>query len=94
MKKFGASVSMLVLLAACAAPQPPKVNVPAQFIMAPDEMATVDMAGGVWPSATWWTSFENSELSALIDTAAANNRNLKAAAARILQAEAQAKSAG
>ena len=48
----------------------------------------------VWPSGEWWQGFDNAELSSLIAKAAESNRNLKAAVARILQAEAQAKISG
>lgn len=42
------------------------------------------------PKQNWWTEFDNSELNELIDTALANNYDLRAAVARIEQAEKQA----
>ncbi len=87
MKRFLISVSALALLAACAPPPQPTVIVPQGYLIDTAE-------GAVWPSQQWWTSFENEELSRLIERAANNNRNLKVAAARILQAEASAKAAG
>jgi multidrug efflux system outer membrane protein len=46
------------------------------------------------PDATWWTHFGSDELNRLVAEAQANNHDLKAAIARILQAEANAKIAG
>jgi NodT family efflux transporter outer membrane factor (OMF) lipoprotein len=89
MKRFLFSVSILALVGACAAPNPPTVVVPDQFLITP----TADESA-IWPSQQWWTGFENAELTTLIETANTNSRNLKAAAARILQAEAAAKAAG
>lgn len=78
---------MLPFLAACASPPPPSVEVPSAWQSITEESS-------VWPSGDWWQSFGNDELSRLITQAAENNRGLKAAVARILQAEAQAKIAG
>ncbi|WP_170958946.1 efflux transporter outer membrane subunit [Magnetospirillum sp. 15-1] len=46
------------------------------------------------PLSQWWKIFGSEELDTLIAEALANNHDLKAAAARIVQAEAQAGSAG
>jgi NodT family efflux transporter outer membrane factor (OMF) lipoprotein len=55
-----------------------------------------DAAGepAVWPDPEWWRSFASRELDGLIVQAIADNRNLRAAVARIRQAEAQARIAG
>ncbi|WP_207461862.1 efflux transporter outer membrane subunit [Azospirillum sp. SYSU D00513] len=53
-----------------------------------------DALAGVWPDARWWAGFGNAELDRLMAEAAANNRDLAAAASRIRQAEAQARIAG
>ncbi|WP_050750704.1 efflux transporter outer membrane subunit [Paramagnetospirillum magneticum] len=45
------------------------------------------------PLSQWWTIFGSEELNTLVAEALANNHDLKAATARILQAEAQAGSA-
>jgi outer membrane protein, multidrug efflux system len=45
----------------------------------------------VWPDATWWQAFRDPELAGLVSAAQLNNRDLAAAAARVLQAEAQTK---
>ncbi len=47
-----------------------------------------------WPDADWWKSFNSPQLSALITEARANNYDIKAAAARIRQADAQLQIAG
>lgn len=49
---------------------------------------------GLWPDAQWWHSFGSAELNALITQAQAGNTDLRAAVARIRQAEAQAKISG
>src|SRR5262245_32777149 len=46
---------------------------------------------GIWPDPSWWQVFGRPELDRLMEEAAAGNRDLKAAVARIAQAEAQAK---
>ena len=47
-----------------------------------------------WPSAGWWRGFDSRPLDALIAIAERNNDDLAAAAARVLQADAQARIAG
>ncbi|RAU21161.1 RND transporter [Paramagnetospirillum kuznetsovii] len=42
------------------------------------------------PLSEWWKTFGSPELDALVDEALANNRDIKAATQRIIQAEAQA----
>jgi NodT family efflux transporter outer membrane factor (OMF) lipoprotein len=43
-----------------------------------------------WPKAKWWQEFHNSELNRLIETALQGSPSLRAAAARLTQAEAVA----
>lgn len=45
--------------------------------------------GNVWPTLEWWREFQSPELDSLILTARSDNLDLAAAAARILQSEAQ-----
>jgi outer membrane protein, multidrug efflux system len=78
---------VLLGLSACTPPLAPRVAVPDAFL-------AVAPSDAVWPAPQWWTAFGNKELSTVVAQAAENNRGLKAAVARILQAEAQAKSAG
>jgi NodT family efflux transporter outer membrane factor (OMF) lipoprotein len=47
-----------------------------------------------WPSVDWWKSFGSPQLNALIAEALGSNTDLAAAAARIQQADAQARIAG
>jgi NodT family efflux transporter outer membrane factor (OMF) lipoprotein len=54
----------------------------------------VPSAPSVWPARDWWHRFGSSRLDALIDEAQRNNDDLKAAAARIEQADAQVRIAG
>ncbi len=49
---------------------------------------------GAWPSTEWWQGFGSNELNSLIAQAQLNSTNLKAAVARIRQAQAQAQIAG
>lgn len=49
--------------------------------------------GLAWPPAAWWRVFGDPELERLIATAHANNHDLKAAASRMVQAEARARAA-
>jgi NodT family efflux transporter outer membrane factor (OMF) lipoprotein len=49
---------------------------------------------GVWPDPGWWQVFASAELDRLMTEAVAGNRDLKAAVARVAQAEAQARIVG
>ena len=61
----------------------PAVAIPDAF------RATVESAEAAWPSPDWWRGFGSPELNQLIADARANNQNLAAAAARVVQADAQ-----
>ncbi|MGH8219116.1 MAG: efflux transporter outer membrane subunit [Steroidobacteraceae bacterium] len=43
----------------------------------------------LWPRVGWWQGFESAELTQLIKAARENNRDLAAAAARVMEAQAQ-----
>jgi multidrug efflux system outer membrane protein len=85
----GLSVSMLALVAAgCTTPNPTPLNRPGdvpQAFTAP----VVDQQAPIWPEANWWMNFKADELPALMNTAQNENLDLAAAAARVLEAEAQ-----
>lgn len=66
----------------------PKVDIPEQF------RATAESAAAAWPSPDWWRGFSSPELDGLIDRARAYNNDLVIAAARIIQADAQARISG
>lgn len=71
--------------------------VPAYFrpnVEAPQNWDSRQDGAGLWPDARWWQNFRSAELDALIVEAQANNADLRAAVARIRQAEAQAKISG
>ena len=61
----------------------PAVAIPAAF------RATAETAKAAWPAPDWWHGFGSRELDRLIADARANNQNLAAAAARVVQADAQ-----
>ncbi|MGE3475761.1 MAG: efflux transporter outer membrane subunit [Rhodospirillaceae bacterium] len=91
MRSFSRSVSAVSLIAialsACAGYPPAKVEVPGTF----DAASSFDAAAAAAPAPDkeWWSRFGNAELSQLVAEARANNHDLKATVARILQAEAQ-----
>ena len=66
----------------------PALDVPPAF------RATADTAEAAWPPAEWWRNFNSPELDALIARARAYNNDLAAAAARVLQADAQVRVSG
>src|SRR5271165_3352986 len=84
----------LLLLALCACKvgpnyKRPALNVPDQYRgLAPD--ATTQQAGGgeQFGEMKWWAVFQDETLQALIKEALANNYDLKIAATRVLQANA------
>lgn len=89
MKTFVRASSLLVLAlgtAGCATDPPVALkpqDVPASFT------ATAAKNAPVWPKPDWWTGFGSKELDGLIEAAQSNNLDLAAAAARVLQADAQ-----
>ena len=83
-----AAVLALAALAGCSLGpfyQRPALDVPPAF------RATADTAEAAWPAEEWWRNFHSAELDALIASARAYNNDLAAAAARIVQADAQAR---
>ena len=86
-----APVALASLLSACElgpAYRQPGLAVPAAF------RATAQSAGAAWPAPDWWHAFGSPELNRLINEASANNQNLAAAAARVIQADAQVRVSG
>ncbi len=84
-------LALASLLSACElgpAYRRPGLAVPAAF------RATAQSAQAAWPAPDWWRAFGSPELNRLIDEASANNQNLAAAAARVIQADAQVKVSG
>ena len=83
-----ASLSLLLPLALAACDLGPDYARPAVAIPA-SFRATAETAQAAWPAADWWRGFGSPELNRLIADARANNQNLAAAAARVVQADAQ-----
>ena len=67
----------------------PKLAIPAAF-----RAATPETAQAAWPAAEWWHAFGSPELDRLIADARTNNQDLAAAAARVVQADAQVSISG
>ncbi|MBV9331118.1 MAG: efflux transporter outer membrane subunit [Alphaproteobacteria bacterium] len=63
-------------------------DVPAAFT------GPIPVGAQVWPQTNWWHAFASPELAAYEDTAQSANLDLAAAAARVLQAQAQTGIAG
>ena len=88
-RRVAAVVALTVFVSGCAAVGPnykrPDVAHPAQYRFAatPSDAATL-------ADLPWWQVFEDATLQALIREAVANNLDLRAAAARVEQARAQA----
>ncbi|HEY4125706.1 MAG TPA: efflux transporter outer membrane subunit [Rhizomicrobium sp.] len=86
---MSASAGVFALVAAgCSTPVPQALkttDIPAGGFTAP-----IIADAQVWPKADWWTTFGSPEMSGLVVDAQANNLDLAAAYARVLQAEAQA----
>jgi multidrug efflux system outer membrane protein len=73
-------------LAGCSTPVPQALApqlVPKQFT------GPILPQAQVWPKTDWWQGFGNPDLTALVVQAQESNRDLAAAAARVMQAEAQ-----
>ena len=66
----------------------PVVDVPAEF------RATASTAVAAWPAPEWWRNFRSPELDGLIERARTYNNDLVAAAARVIQADAQVRVSG
>ena len=86
-KRGMTAAAVATVLSACINPQTSSPPTPNTWI----DSATEDAA---WPADRWWTAFNSPELNQLIETGLAENRDFAAAAARILQAEAQAEVSG
>ena len=72
--------------------KPPTVEAPPTWGGEPADVPSRTVAGPV--EASWWTAFNDPELTSLIDRLARQNLDLKAAAERIEQARAQRRIAG
>ncbi|MBI4566160.1 MAG: efflux transporter outer membrane subunit [Planctomycetes bacterium] len=82
--------AVLSAAAACAAPPPADVDLEIQI---PDAWTAAETPPGALPQ-DWWTTFKDPRLERWVRESLQRNRNLRAAAARIEAAEAQARIAG
>jgi multidrug efflux system outer membrane protein len=81
-----AAIALNIALAGCVTPVPrslPTELQPTSFAVATGARAQA------WPQEHWWESFGDPQLTALIVRAREGNRDLAAAAARVLEADAQ-----
>ena len=84
--KLPCVAGVLAILAGCATPVPQALG-PHDL---PHAFAGVDDGQeSSWPNAQWWQQFASPELSGFIVTAQRDNRSLAAAAASVVQANAQ-----
>jgi len=89
MNKLAAPILCAALLAGCAATPVPRALTPD---LVPQKFdGPVADGAAVWPQAEWWKGFGDPALAALVAEAQDNNRDLAAATARVLEAEARAK---
>jgi NodT family efflux transporter outer membrane factor (OMF) lipoprotein len=90
MKAIFLSVSSILVLsvAGCTTPNPKALDRPGDVPVA--FTAPIAQQAPVWPATDWWTNFKSPELPALEETAKAENLDLAAAAARVVQAAANA----
>ncbi|HEY0106448.1 MAG TPA: efflux transporter outer membrane subunit [Rhizomicrobium sp.] len=89
------SLAVLALLAAGCTTPPPEPLKPGDLPPGFTAPTTPDMANApIWPTTDWWTGFKAAELPALEATAQAENLDLQAATARVLQAQANTGIAG
>lgn len=90
MSRILAAAAMAAALTACSMVPDfvrPAVDTPTAWDSRQD-------AAPLWPDAAWWRGFNSSELDRLIEAGQSSNTDLRAALARIRQAEAQARIAG
>ena len=84
--RFPLALLLAVALAGCATQadryQRPAVDAPARW--------TGQSGTDTWPDRSWWSVFGSPDLDALIEEAQAVNHDIRAAAARIEQARANA----
>lgn len=84
----------VAMLAACATPPDlgarPELSAPSNY----DTIQSFAALAADWPSDTWWESYGDSQLTALIEEALADSPTLEAAAARLRRAQAEAQQTG
>jgi len=88
--KFGAALSMLVLLVGCATPESSKLSKlhGAEELQAQASLGKVKLSNTSWPTEKWWERYGDMQLNTLMDEALKLSSTLKMAQARVRQAEA------
>ncbi len=88
-KTFTVALLLLALCACKVGPnyKRPALNVPDQYRNAPD-LTTQAPSGGQFAEMKWWSVFQDETLQALIKEALANNYDMRIAAARVMEANA------
>lgn len=89
-RPYGAVLAALLLSGCSLGPRYVRAtpDIPASFV------GTAATGAQAWPSAEWWRGFGSPELDGLIADARAYNNDLAAAAARVVQADAQVRISG
>ena len=89
MRKTWLLLSVFALAGCDLGPGPvqPKISMPVAW----EEQSPAPTA---WPAADWWKAFGSAELNGLVTEAQADNLDIAAAAARVMQAEAQLRVTG
>ncbi len=91
MRKFYLLMTVLAVAGCDLGPGPvqPQITMPEAFDGKADASAKT-----TWPAADWWKTFGSPELDGLMVEAQQNNLDIAAAAARVMQAEAQLRVSG
>jgi NodT family efflux transporter outer membrane factor (OMF) lipoprotein len=82
-----AASALALLLAGCATPVPQALSPP---LVPKAFTGPIPADARTWPDASWWQGFGDADLTSLIEKAQIDNRDVAIAAARVMQAEAQA----
>lgn len=91
MSRPAAALALAAFLGACdLGPfyERPKIDLPSAWESASPELQAA------WPAPDWWRAFNSPQLDQLMSQARAGNTDLTAAAARVLEADAQTRIAG
>lgn len=81
---------LVLALAACASMDPDSPRAP---LLDAGVLGARDDSRVDWPTATWWTRYQDAQLNALMDAATAGSPSLVAAQARLTRAQAAVASA-
>ncbi|HEX2827984.1 MAG TPA: efflux transporter outer membrane subunit [Burkholderiales bacterium] len=93
MKKALLTVALSAFLASCAGTgglKPQASGTPPDTLEASRSFEGIALADAAWPSADWWTRFNDPQLDALVDEALKGSPTLRAADARVRKALAAA----